>query len=91
MGVLIALFFTFEIAVVGAMPLLTELVPDARGVVMSMSLGAMAAGRTIGSLTGPLIWDAAGVTGNSIVSAAMMILAVLVMWRWLHEAREKPG
>ena len=91
MGVLIALFFTFEIAVVGAMPLLTELVPDARGVVMSMTLGAMAAGRTIGSLTGPLIWDRAGVTGNSIVSAVMMILAVLVLWRWLHEAKENAG
>jgi predicted MFS family arabinose efflux permease len=85
---LVALFFTFEIAVVGAIPLLTELVPEARVAVMSMSLGAMAAGRTIGSLTGPIVWERAGLPGNSILAAIMMLLAVLVLARWLHEAKE---
>ena len=89
MAVLIALLFTFEIAVVGAIPLLTELVPGARGVVMSMSLAAMAAGRTIGSLIGPALWDRAGMTGNTTVAAAMMVLAALVLARWLHEGVEE--
>lgn len=89
MAAMIALFFTFEIAVVGAIPLLTELVPSARVAVMSMALGAMAAGRTIGSLIGPFVWDRAGVVGNSTVSAVMMLLAVLVLARWLHEGKEE--
>jgi predicted MFS family arabinose efflux permease len=89
MATLIALFFTFEIAIVGAIPLLTELVPSARGVVMAMSLGAMAAGRTIGSLVGPFVWERFGVAGNSAVSAAVMILAVLVLARWLREGNEE--
>lgn len=88
MAVLIGLFFTFEIAVVGAIPLLTELVPSERAVVMSMSLGAMAAGRTVGSLIGPYVWDLAGVAGNSAISAVMMLLAVLVLARWLREGKE---
>lgn len=86
---MVALFFTFEVAVVGAIPLLTELVPGARTVVMSMSLGAMAAGRTIGSLIGPIAWSRAGVAGNSIIAAVMMLLAVLVLFRWLHEGKEE--
>ncbi len=89
MAVLVALFFTFEIAVVGAIPLLTELVPGARGVVMSMSLAAMAAGRTIGSLIGPALWDRAGMTGNTTVAATMMVLAALVLARWLREGVEE--
>ena len=89
MGAMIALFFTFEIAVVGAIPLLTELVPGARGVVMSMALGAMALGRTIGSFIGPFVWDRFGVAGNSAISAVMMLLAVLVLWRWLREGKEE--
>lgn len=89
MGVMIALFFTFEIAVVGAIPLLTELVPSARAVVMSMSLAAMAAGRTIGSLIGPVVWDRAGVAGNSAISALMMLLAVFVLARWVREGKEE--
>ncbi len=84
---LVCLFFFFEIAVVGALPLLTELVPEARGAVMSMGFGAMAAGRTIGSLAGPFIWARAGLLGNSILSAAMMLLAVVVLLRWLREAK----
>ncbi len=86
LAALVALFFLFEIAVVGAIPLLTELVPEARGVVMSMSLGAMAAGRTIGSIIGPAVWLRTGMWGNSLIAAVAMLLAVVVLVRWLHEA-----
>lgn len=89
MAVMVALFFTFEIAVVGAIPLLTELVPSARTAVMSMSLGAMAAGRTIGSSIGPIAWAKMGVAGNSTIAAVMMLLAALVLARWLHEGKEE--
>ncbi len=89
MAVMIALFFTFEIAVVGAIPLLTELVPSERAVVMSMALGAMAAGRTVGSLIGPVVWDRTGVAGNATISAIMMLLAVFVLARWVREGKEE--
>jgi len=88
LAALVALFFMFEIAVVGAIPLLTELVPEARGVVMSMSFGAMAAGRTIGSIVGPAVWARAGMWGNSLIAATVMLLAVVVLVRWLREAKQ---
>ena len=87
LAALVAIFFFFEITVVGALPLLTELVPEARGAVMSMGFGAMAAGRTIGSIIGPAIWGRFGLPGNSVLSAAMMLLAVVVLLRWLREAK----
>ena len=88
LAALVALFFLFEIAVVGAIPLLTELVPEARGAVMSMTFGAMAAGRTIGSIIGPFVWLRAGMWGNSIIAAVVMLLAVVVLARWLREGEE---
>lgn len=91
LGTLFFLFLTFEVAVVGAIPLLTELVPSARGVVMSMSLGAMAAGRLIGSLLGPALWQQGGITANALVAATVMVLAVVVLWRFLHEGTESPS
>ncbi len=87
LATLVVLFFMFEITVVGALPLLTELVPEARGAVMSMGFGAMAAGRTIGSIVGPAIWARYGLLGNSILSAVMMALAVVVLIRWLREGK----
>jgi predicted MFS family arabinose efflux permease len=88
LAALVGVFFFFEIAIVGAIPLLTEIVPEARGAVMSMVFGAMAAGRTIGSIVGPFVWSRAGVVGNSLVAATMMVLAVLVLARWLREGQE---
>jgi predicted MFS family arabinose efflux permease len=88
MAALVALFFFFEIAVVGSIPLLTELVPEARGAVMSMGFGAMAAGRTVGSLIGPAIWARYGLIGNAILSAVVMLMAAFVLYRWLHERYE---
>jgi predicted MFS family arabinose efflux permease len=86
MFALVALFFFFEISVVGAIPLLTELVPEARGAVMSMGFGAMALGRTIGSLIGPAIWVRYGLIGNAVLSAIVMLLAAFVLYRWLHDS-----
>jgi len=56
--------------------------------VMSMSFGAMAAGRTIGSIIGPFVWARAGLLGNSLVAAVVMLLAVAVLARWLREGQE---
>jgi hypothetical protein len=47
------LFLTFEITVVGGIPLMTEIVPSARSVVMSSSLAAGALGRALGSWRSP--------------------------------------
>jgi predicted MFS family arabinose efflux permease len=88
-GALLTLFFlfiTFEITVVGSIPLFTELVPQARAVVMSISIASMFVGRTFGSLIGPRIWAAAGIEVSGIVWAATMALAVVVLVRKVHEA-----
>lgn len=54
---------------------------------MSMAFGAMAVGRTIGSIIGPIVWTRAGMLGNSLIAAALMLLAALVLVRWLREAK----
>lgn len=88
-GALITLFFvflSFEITVVGSIPLFTELVPQARAVVMSISISAMFVGRTFGSLIGPRVWAAGGFQISGAVWAATMALAVFILVRKVHEA-----
>lgn len=82
---LFLLFLTFEITIVGGVPLLTELVPSARGVVMAMSLAAGALGRAIGSWIGPLIWQRAGFVGSGTAAAGVMLAAICVLIGWLRE------
>ena len=48
---------------------------------------AVAVGRVTGSLAGPRLWDAGGMTANAVVSAALMVAAGVLLWRSVHEAR----
>lgn len=81
---LFALFLAFEITIVGGIPLMTELVPGSRAVVMSIMLAAMFAGRTLGSLLGPPIWNTLGLTAGGVVWAVVAAIAVLILIKWVH-------
>ncbi|MCL4870925.1 MAG: MFS transporter [Anaerolineae bacterium] len=82
-----ALFFLFELTVVGNMPLLTELIPQARSLVMSVFIAAGALGRVLGGVVGPWLWTRAGFMGNTFVAAALMLLAGIVLAAWLREGK----
>jgi len=84
---LFVLFMTFEITVVGGMPLMTELVPKHRAVVMSMVVAAMSVGRAVGALAGPLFMELGGFVLNGVVSALVMGTAVIILARWIREAK----
>ncbi len=79
------LFLTFEITLVGGMPLMTELVPRARGVVMTMVLAAMSMGRLVGATFGPVIWLRGGFVWSGIASGLMMGTAVFILSFWIRE------
>jgi len=81
------LFLTFEITLVGGMPLMTELVPHSRGVVMTMVLAAMSMGRLLGASIGPLIWVRGGFLWSGLASGVIMITAVFILARWIREGQ----
>ncbi len=80
---LFVLFMSFEITIVGGIPLMTELVPQSRAVVMSIILAAMFAGRTLGSLLGPLVWNSLGFSAAGLIWAAVAGAAIFIMYRYV--------
>ncbi len=87
---LITLFFTFlsfEITVVGGMPLMTELVPSARAVVMSLIVAAGAIGRTLGAFLGIIVWDLAGFKASGLLWALLMAIAVIILALYIREGQ----
>ncbi len=87
---LLTLFFTFlcfEITIVGGMPLMTELVPTARAVVMSLIIAAAAIGRTMGAFLGIVIWDIAGFKISGLVWALIMAIAVIILTLFVREGQ----
>jgi predicted MFS family arabinose efflux permease len=87
-GALITLFFlfvSFEITIVGGIPLMTELVPSSRAVVMSIILAAMFLGRSLGSFFGPLIWNIVGFSFAGIIWSVIATAAILILIGWVRE------
>jgi predicted MFS family arabinose efflux permease len=84
-----ALFLTFEITVVGGVPLMTEIVPSARSVVMSSILAAGALGRALGSWLGPFLFTRFGFASNGLVSAMITAVATLLLALWIREGSER--
>jgi len=88
MTALLTLFFiflSFEITVVGGIPLMTELVSSGRAIVMSMILFAASLGRTLGAFLGLLVWEMVGFNWSALVWAILMVTAVLILVSSIHE------
>jgi len=86
--VLIGLFFTFltfEFTIVTAFSLFTEILPEARGTMMSSSLAAISVGRMVGALVGGPVWLAGGLAATGLVSAVVSGLALAwLTWGLRH-------
>lgn len=78
---MILVFLSFEFSLVSLLPLLSELTPNARAMLMAFSAGVMSLGRVVASQTGPRLWEAGGLSLNALISAAAAALAALILWR----------
>lgn len=84
-GVILGLFLfylSFEYTFVSLISLVTELVPSARATLMAGNLAAAAAGRAIGAISGPWLYDH-GITPNAAFAGVVTLLAWLVLKRWV--------
>lgn len=82
---LFLVFISFEFTMVSTIPLMTELVPSARGRVMSANVAAQSAGRMLGALLGAFLFR----FGFAWIGAAnvVMTLAAFALLVWLVRER----
>lgn len=78
---LFLMFLTFEISVVVLIPLTTEVLPTARGIMLSSSVAAVAVGRAVGTLTGGWLFRTGGFAVNGTLAALFNLLAAVLIWR----------
>jgi predicted MFS family arabinose efflux permease len=76
---------TFEFTIVSMLPLVSELAPDARGTLMAVNVAAMSLGRMAGSLSGPRLWTQMGLWANALMSAGIVVVALLILWIGVRE------
>jgi predicted MFS family arabinose efflux permease len=84
------MFLTFEFTVVAIIPLVSELAPEARGTVLALNLAIMAFARVVGALVGPRLWAAGGLAANTLLSAGLLGVALLIWWLGVRERGADP-
>jgi MFS transporter, DHA1 family, inner membrane transport protein len=78
-------FIAFEITIVSAMPLATEVVPSARSRYIALLIVAISIGRAIGAALGPVVYGIGGMRATALGTAASMLVALVVTWRFVEE------
>jgi predicted MFS family arabinose efflux permease len=91
LGGLFITFLTFEFTVVTSFSLFTEVLPNARGTMMSSLLASTGVGRVIGALIGGPVWLAGGMMAVGLVSAVMSALALACLWWGLWHWQDQTG
>lgn len=81
---LFSVFFSFEFTIVALIPLMSEMVPEARSSVMSLNIGAQASGRMIGALVGGALINV-GMGWTGIAAAVLNGIALLFLLVWVRE------
>jgi len=82
-GALVGLFLFylgFEFTIVSYIPLMTEVLPEARATLMAANLAAFSLGRALGALAGPWLY-ATGFGANALAALAFNGLALLALSR----------
>jgi len=73
------IFLTYEFAIVSAMSLATELLPEFRATMMSSFLAAAGFGRVVGALIGGPIWLSGGIMLTAMVSASISAASLVAL------------
>jgi predicted MFS family arabinose efflux permease len=86
LAALFVLFFCVEIAVVASISLFTEVLPEARSVMMSSNVGAHSLGRLTGALLGSRLYELTHsfpVTG--LIAMVIGLGSLAIFWRFVQE------
>jgi predicted MFS family arabinose efflux permease len=85
LAALFVVYVTFEFTIVASIPLMTELLPEARGRVLSASVAFHAGGRMLGALAGGFLlrysFNWIGIASMSLNLLALVILVLFVRER----------
>ncbi len=87
-GALAGLFLVWmawDFSIVGTLPLISQLAPDARGTLLALNVSAMAVARLISSLIAVRLWTTGGLALTTTVSAVCVVLALVILRTGVHD------
>jgi predicted MFS family arabinose efflux permease len=81
----------FEFGLVSAFPLISGILPAARGTMLSLSVAAIGLGRVFASLVGPRVWEHFGFAANGLLASVMTLVGVIICLLFVREGEGEAG
>jgi predicted MFS family arabinose efflux permease len=88
---MVVAFFGFEFAIVSALPLATEVAPEARARFLALLVVALSASRALAGVAGPALFSWGGFAANSTASAVAGALAMVLLLGVREHASATPA
>ena len=82
---LLLFYLSFEFALVSVYPLMTEVLPSARGTIMALNMIVLALGRSLGAFVGPRLY---GLSFGSVAAGAILFNLLALLGLWLGRKRK---
>lgn len=82
LGAMVGLLFfymSFEFTIVSCLPLITEVLPEARASLMAANVAAFSLGRAAGSLLAPWLYQGIGFGANTLAALLLNLLALAAL------------
>ena len=73
-------FITFEFWLVSSIPMMTEIMPDARATLMAFNVAGLSLGRAIGAFVAPTLFEW-GIGASAGAAIFFNLLALLALWK----------
>jgi predicted MFS family arabinose efflux permease len=73
-------YLSFEVVVISALPLMSEIMPSSRATMMALFIAALSIGRALGDLAAPPLYKG-GILVNGAVSLLFNLLALFLLSR----------
>ncbi len=80
-------YMTFEVIIVGAIPLMTQVLPAARATVMASNVAALSLGRAAGAALGPMLFTST-LVGNALSAAGLDVVALITLFAFVRVEEE---
>lgn len=90
-GALVLLRASSEFAIICHMSLVSGQSTTNRGKILTLAFAISIVGGTLASFTGPPAYTTYGVWGLSPVTALSLLVAILIMLRWVQEITDEPS
>jgi predicted MFS family arabinose efflux permease len=82
---LFLIYLTYDFSIVSLLPLISELVPEARATMLALNVATLALARLIASLFSARLWAAGGLSANLLASTIFVGIALFVLITFVRE------